>query len=93
MSSFSSVLCNMVRRPVVDMAETQGDYDVSLEMGANEMEGTTTVVAGAATPVRASASSGAIFTAVQQIGLKREPRKAPVEYLVVDKAEKVPTEN
>jgi uncharacterized protein (TIGR03435 family) len=99
MSSFSNVLSNMVSRLVVDMTEIQGDYDISLEMGANEMVGTTTVVAGAgtadgaATPVRSSASSAVVFTAIQQIGLKLEPRKAPVEYLVVDKAEKVPTKN
>jgi uncharacterized protein (TIGR03435 family) len=34
-----------------------------------------------------------VFTAVQQLGLKLDPRKAPVDFLVVDKAEKVATEN
>jgi uncharacterized protein (TIGR03435 family) len=44
-------------------------------------------------PAPESAPSASIFTAVQQLGLKLESRKAPVEYIVVDKAEKVPTEN
>jgi len=36
----------------------------------------------------------AIFAAVQeQLGLRLEPRKAPVDLVVIDHLEKVPTEN
>jgi uncharacterized protein (TIGR03435 family) len=36
----------------------------------------------------------ALFTAVQeQLGLKLEPRKAPLDLLVIDRLEKVPTDN
>ena len=35
----------------------------------------------------------AMFAYVQQLGLRLEPSKAPLELLVVDHAEKVPTEN
>jgi uncharacterized protein (TIGR03435 family) len=38
-------------------------------------------------------SGGSIFSTVQQLGLKLEPRKAPVDMLVVDTLEKTPTEN
>jgi len=98
MSSLSDVLSRMVGRPVVDMTEIQGNYDISLEMGAGASVGMPTAVAGAdatgaAAPVRESASSASIFAVIQQIGLKLESRKAPIEYIVVDKAEKVPTEN
>jgi uncharacterized protein (TIGR03435 family) len=38
-------------------------------------------------------SGTSAYSAVEKMGLKLEPRKAPVEQLVVDSAEKMPTEN
>jgi uncharacterized protein (TIGR03435 family) len=38
-------------------------------------------------------SSGAVFRAIQKLGLKLESRKAPVEKLIIDHIEKTPTEN
>jgi len=38
-------------------------------------------------------SGNSVLAAVQQLGLKMEPRKSPVETIVVDHLEKLPTEN
>ena len=38
-------------------------------------------------------SGGSIFQTVQNLGLKLEPKKAQMDIIVVDKAEKTPTEN
>ena len=38
-------------------------------------------------------SDSSLFTNVQQLGLKLEARKAPVDLIVVDHLEKLPTEN
>jgi uncharacterized protein (TIGR03435 family) len=41
----------------------------------------------------ATASDEGLFTAVQGLGLKLDSRKAPIEVMVIDKMEKMPTEN
>lgn len=41
----------------------------------------------------AELSGGSLLASVQQLGLKLEPRKAPVDVIVVDHLEKTPTEN
>jgi uncharacterized protein (TIGR03435 family) len=38
-------------------------------------------------------SGGSIFTTVQKLGLKLDPRKAPIDLIVIDHIEKMPTEN
>jgi uncharacterized protein (TIGR03435 family) len=45
-------------------------------------------------PAQASDPSGSsIFASVQNLGLRLEPRKMPLEHIVVDHLEKTPTEN
>ena len=94
-------------RPMLDMTALKGDFDIKLEW-ASEGEAPARVVNGArigaipsggdaAAPV-ASAPSGspreALFSAMEkQLGLKVNARKAPVEMLVIDHVERVPTEN
>lgn len=36
---------------------------------------------------------GSVFNAVQRLGLKLDPKKEPVETIVVDHVEKTPIEN
>jgi uncharacterized protein (TIGR03435 family) len=56
------------------------------------------IAAGVVLPPEAlralSGSSGdSLMNALDRLGLKLEPRKAPLEVLVVDRMEKAPTEN
>jgi uncharacterized protein (TIGR03435 family) len=66
-------------RPVVDETGIKGNFDIKLEYAP---EGAT------------DSPLPSIFTALQeQLGLKLTPQKVPVEMLVVDHVERVPTEN
>ena len=95
------MLTRFVDRPVMDMTELKGTYQVALELTMEDMRGMARTAGvmlppggGAAVAETASdPSGGSIFSSVQQMGLKLEPRKAPVDLIVVDKVEKTPTEN
>ncbi len=69
-------------RPIIDRTGLRGMYEVKLEWTLQQLQ-------------KADAAPGpSLFTALnEQLGLKLEARKGPVEILVVDRAEKVPTEN
>ena len=92
-----------VDRPVVDMTELKGNYIVALDLTMDDLKNVAKS-AGVAMPgagggdgkggAEASDPSGSsIFQSVQQMGLKLEARKAPLDMIVVDHLEKVPTEN
>jgi uncharacterized protein (TIGR03435 family) len=41
----------------------------------------------------AAPTGPSIFTVLEELGLKLEPRKTPVDLLVIDHIEPIPTEN
>jgi uncharacterized protein (TIGR03435 family) len=69
-------------RPIIDQTGLRGLYEVKLEWTLRQLQ-------------NADAAPGpSLFTALsEQLGLRLEARKGPVEILVVDSAEKVPSEN
>lgn len=82
MSALAAKLSNLLRRPVLDMTELKGSYSFALDF-VPEMESETDPAPGPS-----------IFTAVQeQLGLKLEARKGPVEVLIIERVDKTPSEN
>jgi uncharacterized protein (TIGR03435 family) len=70
-------------RPIIDSTGLSGMYEVKLEWAMRQF----------ANP-DSDPSGPSLFTALdEQLGLKLEARKGPVEILVVESAEKIPTEN
>jgi bla regulator protein blaR1 len=84
-------LSQRLERMVIDRTGLTGFYDFKLEFTPDEAQ---VRAPGDSTPLPAAGSSGpSLFTALQeQLGLKLETSKGPVEILEIDHAEK-PSEN
>ena len=92
-------------KQVVDMTGLKGNYQVSVEISMADLMamaraqgyggpgGGASSGSAAAVASDPGGSGTSAYSAVEKMGLKLEPRKAPVEQLVVDSAEKMPTEN
>jgi uncharacterized protein (TIGR03435 family) len=92
MAALANQLGQALGRSVIDKTELTGNYDFKLEWTPDEGQGTMRAPGGDG-PAAADAAGPSIFTAVQdQLGLKLESTKGPVEILVIDRAEK-PSEN
>lgn len=79
----SSILSGQMDRPVLDQTGLPGTFDITLEW----------------TPDAPAVADGpppgpSLFTALQeQLGIRLESRTGPVDLLIVDHAERIPTEN
>jgi len=107
MARFVDMLGTQVDRPVIDMTGLKGKYDISLEFAPDMALTQGKMAALGAPPPGPGAGRGGpdadspgaqnapgIFTALQeQLGLRLDPRKGPVDLLVIDSAEKTPTAN
>ena len=110
MADLVDVLNPFVDRPVLDMTELKGSYQVGLDLTLEDMmKVARSAGMGGGVPVAqfqvpgatasasplnaASTPSGSVFSAIEKLGLKLDPRKAAVEMIVVDHLEKTPTEN
>ncbi|MEO8593546.1 MAG: TIGR03435 family protein [Candidatus Solibacter sp.] len=92
-------LTPLVDHPIVDTTGVAGKYDAVIDISMGDLLDVARKV-GQAIPAstvaalgEAAEPTGSIFTSLQALGLKLEPRKMPMTLLVVDSAEKAPTEN
>jgi uncharacterized protein (TIGR03435 family) len=86
---------------MVDMTGLTGQYDFAFDINPEDyrpMLLRSAIAAGASLSPQAmrlaeASSSAALSDALQQIGLRLEASKAPLDVMVVDEARKTPTEN
>lgn len=102
MPALAGTLERFLDRPVVDMTNLKGSYDLSLDVTGEDYRSMlirSAVVAGVILPpdvlrlLDGAASPSSLFDALEKSGLKLVVTKAPLDVLVIDKALKTPTEN
>jgi uncharacterized protein (TIGR03435 family) len=106
--SLVDFLSPMMDKPVLDQTGLKGYYHMTLElpidqimaMAQRQMASMGMPIPGGGGPVAGNAalaasdpSGGSLSKAVQQLGLRMDAKKAPIELIVVDHVEKTPTEN
>ena len=107
MQAFAAMLSvGVVDRPVIDKTELTGAYEVAVDLSEDDamnvarsavMNGPMGAVmnGGADGPRRglSDPSGSAIMKSIQNLGLKLDPRKLPLDMVVIDHIEKTPTAN
>ena len=101
MAALAEWLSRLEDRPVLDMTELKGNYDLTLEFSPEDYRAMmirSATGAGFNLPPEAmklldESSDGGLQTALGTLGLKLDSRKASIDILIVDHAEKVRSEN
>jgi uncharacterized protein (TIGR03435 family) len=101
MQALADLLARFMDRPVVDMTELKGNYNLSIDLAPEDYRSMllrSAIAAGVTLPPEAlrlldGASDSSLHTGLQTLGLKLEPRKAPIDVLVIDHMAKTPSEN
>jgi uncharacterized protein (TIGR03435 family) len=95
MAMLAGQISGQLGKPVTDATGLSGKYEVSLywDAVATKWAGSPPAAGGPETPVARDPGPTLIEALQDQLGLRLESKKGPVDFLVVDHAEKVPTEN
>jgi uncharacterized protein (TIGR03435 family) len=93
LSTLTAALSTRVQRIVVDRTGFAGAWDVSLRFSPDASLTARGVVAPGDAYPAADPNAPSLFTALQeQLGLKLESTRAPVDVTVIDRAEHAPVE-
>ncbi len=101
MDRLATVLERYVDRPIVNLTELKGNYDLTFNVTQEEYQTMlirVAVNAGVILPPQVTqmldnASIASLIDGFQQLGLRFDTRKAPLDLLVIDQVLKTPTEN
>jgi uncharacterized protein (TIGR03435 family) len=92
--SIMDSLSKFLDRPVVDMTGLTGRYDFTLDYSAAELRNLVRASGADASMIPDFGDPAiSIFTSVETLGLKLEPRKTPVPAIIIDSVQKTPTAN
>ncbi len=89
LTALANMLSGVIRRQVLDKTNVLGKFNLVLEDFAGTDEPPRSELGR---PDEVPSAGRSVFSAIQDLGLKLEPGRAEIEYLIVDKADKIPTE-
>ncbi len=99
MAGFAEFINRYCDRPVVNMTELDGAYEMDFDVSGEEVRAAAQAH-GVVFPPRKETSEGAsdpagvsLSSSLGRLGLKLDSRKAPADVIVVDDVKKLPTEN
>jgi uncharacterized protein (TIGR03435 family) len=96
MSVMAMLLSRFERQTVIDLTELSGPFAINLKWTPEAFRARAPADGGPLTVngQTVDTSGPSLYTAIQeQLGLRLESRKGPLDVLVVDQAEKVPIDN
>jgi uncharacterized protein (TIGR03435 family) len=101
MEALADTLARFMDRPVLDQTGLTSTYDVLIELEPQDFGALmvrSAVAAGVTLPPQAmklleTASGDSLHVSLAKLGLKLEAKKAPLEMLIIDRADKNPGEN
>jgi len=97
MAGLVDAIARYCELPLINMTGIEGTYDMELDVSAAEVRAAARshgVSVGPEPTDGASDPAGvSLPRSLEKLGLKLEARKAPVEVIVIDRIDKVPTEN
>src|SRR5215469_4141677 len=93
-ASFADMISRYVDHPVVDKTDTKDFFDFKLDFAMDpRLMMIPGMAAKAPEPAPGDQDLPSIFSAVQTLGLRLEAKKEPMDIIVIDHADKTPTEN
>jgi uncharacterized protein (TIGR03435 family) len=107
-SQLVDTLTRLLDRPVVDQTGLKGNYRMALDLARDDLMNAARAAGVAIPPGALGAGPGApggaptapdpsggstIFRSVEQLGLKLDARKTPIEQIIIDHLERMPTED
>ncbi len=101
MADLAGNLERFLDRPIVDMTDLKGKYSFVLDLTEEDYRmmliriaiGAGVVVPPEALRLLEAGAPVSLFDSFQKLGLKLDPRKAPLDVLIIDEARKTPTDN
>jgi uncharacterized protein (TIGR03435 family) len=93
LSAFATFLGRELERPVADKTGLTGQYDFRLAYGRRQGRPSGQAAAPDSSPADPSGRPSLLAAVQEQLGLKLESKKDPIDILVIDHIDKVPTDN